>query len=131
MRRSKPRASRPGRFTYRDGVLVHAADGRQISDAEFLAFAEEQFRRPGRHTAAATHPGAVMVRALIERHGVKPKARAIEAVQLVLWKHFPGERITKAAIERAYQKLVRGQRRSWTSDDALFMREALAILKAE
>lgn len=119
MKPKKPRAARPGRFTYRDGVLVHAADGRQVSDAEFIALAEEWARRPGRHTAQSLHDAAI-ARALIDRHGVKPKKRAILAV---------AGAARFAVVERAYQKLVRSGRFSYVSDRHHQLRAALDSLK--
>lgn len=114
-----------------------------VTDEEraLLARLVELERRPGRRSSLATHPGAAMVRALVERHGCAKK-RAVEIVQLVLWdyagkaiivrpngKRVRPTKITRAALERAYQKLVKGRRVATVSDRSPLMIAALAKLR--
>jgi hypothetical protein len=109
---------------------------------KILRLTEECARRQGRRTSLATYPGAVLVRALVERHGCTKK-RAVEIVQLVLWDYAgkailftpSGKRMrlaktTSAALERAYQKLVKSRRVSYVSDRSSLMSAALAKLRA-
>jgi len=84
-----------------------------------LELAERYFQRPGRHVADSARK-ALIVDALIERHGITPKKRAILAIASV--REF-------AAVERAYQKLLKSRRPRFISDRHPELKAALVRLR--